>query len=94
MMMKMTVLATVALVAVPAFADEIGATERKGDTMSAQAIENGTLHAGHIATVANGKYNTPSAAYHLDADGNDLVETTGYRSGPGGYAETKKAARR
>lgn len=80
--------------AVPAFADEVEVTSNKGAAVSAQATVNGTLHAGHMATVANGKYNTPSAAYHLDANGKDLPQgTTGYRSGPGGYAETKKASR-
>ncbi|ESW59143.1 MAG: hypothetical protein Q27BPR15_19230 [Rhodobacter sp. CACIA14H1] len=83
-----------ALLAVPAFADGMETGTSQGERVSAQATVNGTLHAGHMATVANGKYNTPSAAYHLDAEGNDLpAGKTGYRSGPGGYAETKKAMR-
>jgi hypothetical protein len=83
---------TTVLLAAPAFADGAMMTgPNKGAGVSAQATVNGTLHAGHMATVANGKYNTPSAAYHLDADGNDLpAGTSGYRSGPGGYAETRK----
>lgn len=93
MKLSITVLC-LSLFAVPAFADETETTTNKGAAVSAQATVNGTLHAGHMATVANGKYNTPSAAYHLDGEGNDLpAGTTGYRSGPGGYAETKKASR-
>jgi hypothetical protein len=48
----------------------------------------GNLHAGHMATVATGvnteggaRYNTPSEEYHFGE---------GYRSGPGGWAETRK----
>ena len=93
MRLSMTV-TMLALLAAPAFADGMETTVSQGKKVSAQATVNGTLHAGHMATVANGKYNTPSAAYHLDAEGNDLPKgTTGYRSGPGGYAETKKAMR-
>lgn len=58
-------------------------------TGSAASGGQGRLHAGHMATVATGtntgkaRYNTPSADYHFG---------DGYRDGPGGWAETRKAA--
>lgn len=47
-----------------------------------RAVEQGTLHPGHVAVFATGKngeekYNTPAADFHLDG--------TPYASGPGGY---------
>lgn len=69
--------------AVPALAEPnpIGAAASGGQ---------GNLHAGHMATVATKKntdgarYNKPSAEYHFG---------DGYRDGPGGWAETRKADR-
>lgn len=55
---------------------------------TAASSGQGNLHAGHMATVATGantgdaRYNKPSAEYHFGE---------GYRSGPGGWAETRKS---
>lgn len=55
--------------------------QNSGD-VAYRAVEQGTLHPGHVGVFATGKngeekYNKPAADYHLDG--------TPYESGPGGY---------
>lgn len=78
------------MAATPAFADSDGSVgkERQGGLASREA---GTLHPGHVATLANDKYNTPSAEYHFNDAGQPI--TDGYASGPGGWAETRKGGK-
>lgn len=76
-----TVIAT--LGAAPAIADHPYANgEEASGGVAKQAVDNGTLHPGHVAVGASGKYNEPAADYHLDG--------TQYESGAGGYAKTKR----
>lgn len=58
-----------------------GHDQGKDDAVKPQATENGTLHPGHVAVFASGKYNKPAEDFHLDG--------TPYQTGPGGYATTR-----
>ncbi len=72
--------ASLALVAGAASADN-----HPAETVRTEATERGTLHPGHVAVFAAGKYNKPATEFHL-------VEP-GYEAGPGGWADTKKNER-
>ena len=76
------VIAAVALSAGPALADNHAGGSGKGGTVSEEATTNGTLHPGHVAVYASGKYNRPAADFHLDGEP--------YPAGPGGYATTQR----
>ncbi|WP_374431915.1 hypothetical protein [Tabrizicola sp.] len=61
--------------------------QNSGD-VAYRAVEQGTLHPGHVGVFATGKngeekYNKPAADYHLDG--------TPYESGPGGYGAQQSA---
>ena len=78
-----TVALFAALGTAPVFAGHPYANgEEASGGVAKQAVENGTLHPGHVAVGASGKYNEPAADYHLDG--------TKYESGAGGYAKTKR----
>ena len=77
-----TLFAAGLLAASPALADHPYAKgEENSDGIAKRGVAEGTLHPGHVAVFASGKYNEPAADYHLDGEP--------YPDGPGGYATTK-----
>lgn len=80
------ILAAAALAAGPALADHPYANgEANSNGIAAVGVTQGTLHPGHVAVFASGKYNKPAEEFHFPEE-----TMPNYTPGPGGWAETRR----
>ena len=87
-MKLLTSVAVLSVIGTAAMADHPYAKgDENSNGVTAQAVNNGTLHPGHVSLYgtgkgdpAEGKHNTPSDEFH---------NGDGYDAGPGGWADTR-----